>query len=209
MHVTVRSKAIGKAAPFESGAAWRGFPQGRGAEALCRRSERGERLEGHGTRGHCGRHASRALRPVALVTLLLLGFYLFAPAAQARDLLLYQDTEPGPEALRAYGWTFATLTLVSLGYAALAYTESQNELDDAESNYKKYKAATTTDDALLYRARVVKHHDDAEAAETRANIALTLAAVFALTAYFSFSPEALPSLSVTASLEGPVLEWRF
>ena len=166
-------------------------------------------LMAHPNRRAPGPARGRLLRAVAFLTLIALGTAALAPAARARELMLDSPAEPSEGTLTAYGWTFTTLTLVALGYGVLAYSESQDEQDEADKNYDQYQAADTTADALYYRQRVERHQDKAQSAETRANIAIALTLVFALTAFYSFSPDSAPNLSVTANLNGPMLVWRF
>jgi len=148
-------------------------------------------------------------RAAAALTVLAFVAALVPRVAVAGDLMLEHDTELGPEGLRVTGWTFTSLALLSFGFAAYSYTVTQDELDKADSEYGKYKDASTEEDAVKLHASVKDHHDKAKAAETRTNIALVLAVVFAATAFYSFSPESAPDFSITATTLGPRFEWRF
>jgi hypothetical protein len=135
-------------------------------------------------------------------------FAVFAAGAPARaDDMMLNDTSPPP--YEAYAWTFAGLALLALGYGVYAYGQSQDELDEADKNYDRYRAADTESDALAYRDRTEEHRKDARDFETRANVAAALTVVFALTAYYSFNPGTGPELSLSATLDGPVFIWRF
>ena len=147
-------------------------------------------------------------RGAALATALALLTSLCGAPALAGDLML-EDAEIGPSGMTGVGWSFTGLTLVSLGFSVYYYNQSQDELDKADKNYKQYKAADTTADALFYRDKVQKHRSSARTAETRANLGIALTLVFALTAFYSFSPDSAPDISITATLNGPMLEWRF
>ena len=122
---------------------------------------------------------------------------------------MLEDAEIGPSGMTGVGLTFTGFTLVTLGYTVYYYNLSQDELDKADKNYKQYKAAGTTADALFYRDKVRKHRNSARTAETRANLGIALTLVFALTAFYSFSPDSAPDISITATPNGPLLEWRF
>jgi hypothetical protein len=129
-----------------------------------------------------------------------------APALAAEGMMLNDDSPPN---YSAYGWTFTGLTLLSLGYGVYAYNKSQDELDQADKDYKLYKNATTTSAALKYRAKTEDHRDEAKNYETRANVAIWMTVIFGLTAVYSFGPEMGPHMSLMSSLNGPVFIWRF
>ena len=141
---------------------------------------------------------------------LVAGLLILLVAGQApllaSDLMLHDDSEPDATAM---GWTFLGLTVAALGFAAGSYNESQDELDAAEKDHKRYDAATTVDDTLLVRRKTETHRDDARAAETRANVGLALVLIFALTSYFSFSDDELPDVSLTLTTDSAALQWRF
>lgn len=143
------------------------------------------------------------------MTTLTLVAALLPQAASGRDLMLDSDTELGRGGQIATGLSFTALTLLSLGYAVYSYNLAQDELDKADKDYEAYQDATTEEDAVELHGKVEDHHDKAKTAETRANIAIALTLVFALTAFYSFSPDSAPNFSVTATTQGPVLEWRF
>ena len=147
------------------------------------------------------------MRWIAMVAAaaLLAGFAGF-PVRAADDMLLHDQSEPN---LRAYGWTFSGLALLTLGYGVYAYNKSQDELDKADKQYLLYRDATTEANALKYRKLTERHHDQAKIFEARANGALALTIIFGLTATYSFSPESAPDLSLSTTWQGPVLTWRF
>ena len=144
-----------------------------------------------------------------IASLMALGFFCAASGAPvwAAEEMMLNDVSP-PD-YSAYGRTFTGLTLLSLGYGIYAYSKSQDELDQADKNYKLYKNADTTASALRYRGKTEDHHDAAKNYETRANAAIALTLVFGLTAYYSFHTDLGPDLSLTTSLGGAVLTWRF
>jgi hypothetical protein len=150
-----------------------------------------------------------ARRLAALVTAWAFAAALVPNAAFARDMYLDSGEEMSETGLTITGWSFTGLTLLSLGYAAYSYQVSQDELDEADKAYDDYQSATTEEDANRLHAKVDSHHDKAKAAETRTNIAIALTIIFATTAFFSFSPESAPNISVTATTRGPRFEWRF
>jgi hypothetical protein len=148
-------------------------------------------------------------RAAALLTLIAFCAAAAPSGALARDMMLDSGTEMSPGGLQATGWTFTALTLLSLGYAAYSYNVTQDELDKADENYEDYQNASTESDAVSSRSKVESHHDKAKSAETRTNIAIALSLIFAVTAFYSFSPDSAPNISVTATTRGPIFEWRF
>lgn len=153
-----------------------------------------------------GRFARRA---GAVVTLFVFVTALVPQGASAREMMLDEPAEMSRGGEIATGWVFTGLTLLSIGYAAYSYQQSQDELDDADKAYDDYRNAESEADANALHRDVEDHHDKAKAAETRANIAIALTLVFAVTAFFSFSPDSAPNLSLKATTRGPLLEWRF
>ncbi len=139
-----------------------------------------------------------------------MGLLILLTAGQApllaSDLMLHDDSEPDTTAM---GWTFLGLTVAALGVAAVSFTESQDELNAAEKDHKRYDAAASEIDTLRFRRKTETHHDNAKAAETRANVGLALALVFALTSYFSFSADELPDVSLSLTTNTAAVQWRF
>lgn len=136
-------------------------------------------------------------------TVILVAGMLGGSPAWADDMILNDTSDPS---YTAYGWTFLGLTLVSAAIASQSITDSQDSLDKANASFKQYKAATTEEDATAFRDQTEKHHEDAQTAEVRANLALLLTIVFGATSYFSFSPDSGPVLSVQP--DSTSLIWR-
>jgi len=144
-----------------------------------------------------------------IASLTALGFFCAVggvPAWAAEEMIL---NDVSPPDYNAYGWTFTGLTLFTLGYGIYAYTKSQDELDQADKNYKLYKNAGTTSSALKYRGKTEDHRDEARNYETRANAAIVLTLVFGLTAFYSFHTDLGPHMSLTSTLDGAVFTWHF
>jgi hypothetical protein len=144
-----------------------------------------------------------------IASLTAIGFLCAVSGAPLRAAEGMYLADVSPPNYNAYGWTFTGLTLLSLGYGVYAYGKSQDELDQADKNYKLYKSAKTTESALKYRNKTEDHHDEAKNYETRANTAIALTLVFGLTAIYSFDTDLGPNMSLTSSLGGAVFTWRF
>ena len=128
--------------------------------------------------------------------------------AGATELMLEDESDP-PYIL--YGIGFLTLSLASFSYASQQITESQDNLDKADKNYNLYEDATTTNDALSFRAKVEKFRNRARNAEGRANLFLGLGVIFAGVSLYSFWPElgSAPSIFVTMDVDSLNLYMKF
>lgn len=116
--------------------------------------------------------------------------------------------EPEPTSFTGYGWTFLGLSLVMAAYAQQSQTAADDALADAQAAYVNYQGADSST-VEGYRYEASRALTDAKVAEEKANGALFLTVLFALTSYYSFFPNHAPDATIIVHPRGVALLYRF
>lgn len=140
------------------------------------------------------------MRAVCIMLLL----FLLAGSGSAWGQMMLLEEENSEDHTGA-GVTFLLLSMVTLAYGINSFSDSQDDLDRADASYAQFQVTSTTalqeatSDAL----------NDARVNEDRANAAVFLTLLFAITSYYSFFPEDLPDVSLAATPRGILYRYRF
>lgn len=145
----------------------------------------------------------------ALCCVVLLTGLCGGPAATAlgADLMLRE----APTSPRTFAWGLLGMSVVSLGVAANAYTQSQDALDEADSYHADYQAAATESEANRLHRKTRDALDDAQAFESTANGGIALGVLLGLAAWYAFTDtyDPDPPLLLTAQPSGVGFLVRF
>jgi hypothetical protein len=148
-----------------------------------------------------------AARGLALaICLQVAGLPMLSRSARADDMMLMEETrrEDSP----SYGWLFLGLSLVAFGVAVNDYQETEYNVKKAKDAYSNYVAATTPNDALMYRELTTTYSHRAQAYESTTNAALLIGFALAATTIAIFRSDGKPD-DQPLLLSDRTIQWTY